>query len=165
MRSMEISLFINGRRVRDVIDADTVLLDFLRDHGCPSVKRGCDTANCGLCTVWVEEKPVLSCSYPAARAEGLHVTTLEGLRREAEEFGAILAGFGAEQCGFCSPGFIMSVLAMERELSCPTDEEIKEYLAGNLCRCTGYVSQLRAVKEYLNRKRPETAEKREEGRP
>ena len=82
---------------------------------------------------------------------------MEGLQKEAEEFGRFLAGYGAEQCGFCSPGFIMNVLAMERELKNPTDEEIREYLSGNLCRCTGYVSQMRAVKDYLSREKKEAA--------
>ena len=80
------------------------------------------------------------------------MTTLEGLQKEAEEFGMFLAAEGGEQCGFCSPGFIMNVLAMERELDHPDEEDIKEYLAGNLCRCSGYMSQLRAVKKYLERK-------------
>ena len=154
---MELSCYINGRRVTKQIDADMVLLDFFREQGCYSVKRGCDTANCGLCTVWVEAKPVLSCSFPAGRAQGLHITTMEGLQKEAEEFGRFLAGYGAEQCGFCSPGFIMNVLAMEREHKNPTDEEIREYLSGNLCRCTGYVSQMRAVKDYLSREKKEAA--------
>ena len=78
--------------------------------------------------------------------------TLECLQEEAEEFGRFLAGEGAEQCGFCSPGFIMNVLAMEKELTDPTEEEIREYLAGNLCRCTGYMGQLRAIRKYLHRK-------------
>ena len=91
---MELSCYINGRRVTKQIDADMVLLDFLREQGCYSVKRGCDTANCGLCTVWVEGKPVLSCSFPAGRAQGLHITTMEGLQKEAEEFGRFLAGYG-----------------------------------------------------------------------
>lgn len=78
-----------------------------------------------------------------------------GASKEAEEFGRFLAEEGGEQCGFCSPGFIMNVLAMERELECPTEEEIKEYLAGNLCRCSGYMSQLRAVQKYLNVKAQE----------
>ena len=77
------------------------------------------------------------------------VTTMEGMQEEAAEFGAFLANEGAEQCGYCSPGFIMNVLAMEDELENPTEEDMKEYLAGNLCRCSGYESQLRAVKEYL----------------
>ena len=77
----------------------------------------------------------------------------EGLREEAEEFGAFMADQGAEQCGFCSPGFVMNVLAMKNELVNPTEDEIKHYLAGNLCRCTGYMSQLRAIKNFLEAKK------------
>ena len=146
---MEISFRLNGKQVQAEVRPDMVLLDLVRELGCYSVKRGCETANCGLCSVWLDGKPVLSCSVLAMRAQGRHVTTLEGLQKEAEEFGMFLAAEGGEQCGFCSPGFIMNVLAMERELSDPTDEEIKEYLAGNLCRCSGYMSQLRAVRKYL----------------
>ena len=146
---MEMSFRLNGKQVQAEVRPDMVLLDLVRELGCYSVKRGCETANCGLCTVWLDGKPVLSCSVLAMRAHGRHVTTLEGLQKEAEEFGMFLAAEGGEQCGFCSPGFIMNVLAMERELSDPTEEEIKEYLAGNLCRCSGYMSQLRAVRKYL----------------
>lgn len=149
---MEIRFRLNGKQVQAEVRPDTVLLDLVRELGCYSVKRGCETANCGLCTVWLDGKPVLSCSTLALRADGLHVTTLEGLQKEAEEFGMFLAAEGGEQCGFCSPGFIMNVLAMERELKDPTEDEIKEYLAGNLCRCSGYMSQLRAVKKYLDAK-------------
>ena len=98
-------------------------------------------------------KPVLSCSVLATRADGAEITTLEGLQEEAAEVGAFLAAEGADQCGFCSPGLIMNVLAMERELSDPSYEEILEYLSGNLCRCTGYMSQMRAIEAYLNRKK------------
>lgn len=146
---MEIKLNLNGRTVTDHIDAGLLLIDFLRDHGCLSVKRGCETSNCGLCTVHLDGKPILSCSYLAARADGHSVTTLEGLQKEAAEFGAFLADQGGEQCGFCSPGFIMNVLAMVRELKDPTEAEIQEYLSGNLCRCTGYQSQLRAIRAWL----------------
>lgn len=149
---MEIRFRLNGKQVQAEVRPDTVLLDLVRELGCYSVKRGCETANCGLCTVWLDGKLVLSCSTLALRADGRHVTTLEGLQKEAEEFGMFLAAEGGEQCGFCSPGFIMNVLAMERELKDPTEEEIKEYLAGNLCRCSGYMSQLRAVKKYLDAK-------------
>ena len=148
---MEIQFTLNGKLIQTDIDADMVLLDLVRKHGCYSVKRGCETSNCGLCTVLVDGKPVLSCSTPAARIDEREVTTLEGLEKEAEEFGMYLAKEGAEQCGFCSPGFIMTVLAMEKELKHPSEEEIKEYLAGNLCRCTGYMGQLRAIHSYLNR--------------
>lgn len=149
---MMIKFTLNGVSVEAEVGADTLLLDLLRQKGCYSVKRGCETANCGLCTVWLDENPILSCSTLAGRVDGRRVTTMEGLQAEAEEFGLFLAGEGAEQCGFCSPGFIMNVLSMERELEDPTEEEIKEYLAGNLCRCTGYMGQLRAVHKYLHRK-------------
>jgi len=152
---MKIKLWINEKIEEGNIEADVLLLDFLRDRGYYGVKRGCETANCGLCTVWLDEKPVLSCSVLAARADGRKVTTIEGLQKEAAEFGGFLADEGAEQCGFCSPGFILNVLAMEKELKNPSEEEINEYLAGNLCRCTGYMGQLRAVKAYLESKKGE----------
>lgn len=152
---MKVQFRLNGKAVQKDIKGDMLLIDLLRELGCYSVKRGCETSNCGLCTVWMDKKPILSCSVLAARADGRHIRTLEGLQKEAEEFGRFLAEEGGEQCGFCSPGFIMNVLAMERELECPTEEEIKEYLAGNLCRCSGYMSQLRAVQKYLNVKAQE----------
>ena len=135
---MEISIKLNGKIVSDNIDADMLLIDFVRKHGCLSVKRGCDTSNCGLCTVFLDNKPVLSCSVLAMKANGKEVTTLEGLQEEAIDFGQFIAEQGAEQCGFCNPGFIMNTIALLRENPNPTDEEIKEYLAGNLCRCSGY---------------------------
>lgn len=150
---MEVKFILNGKQTTADIKEDTVLLDLLRAKGCYSVKCGCETTNCGLCTVWIDGTPSLSCSVLAARVGGKEVTTLEGLQEEAAEFGAFLAEEGAEQCGYCSPGFIMNVLAMVRELEDPTLEEVKEYLAGNLCRCTGYMGQLRAIKKYLEMKR------------
>ena len=150
---MKISMILNGKKTEAEIDADMLLIDFVRSQGCYSVKRGCETSNCGLCTVFLEGKPVLSCSVLAARANGCKVDTLEGLQEEAEEFGAFMADQGAEQCGFCSPGFVMNVLAMKNELVNPTEDEIKHYLAGNLCRCTGYMSQLRAIKNFLEAKK------------
>ena len=149
---MQITFTLNHKKVTAEIAADTVLLDLVRSLGCKSVKRGCETANCGLCTVFLDEKPVLSCSVLAARVNGRSVTTLEGLQEEAAEFGAFIADQGAEQCGFCNPGFIMNALALFRENPDPGEDEIKEYLAGNLCRCSGYMSQLRAVKKYLESK-------------
>lgn len=146
---MKIQLMLNGKKVEADIKPDMMLLDFVRAQGMKSVKRGCDTGNCGLCTVWVDEKPVLSCSTLAMRANGKSVTTLEGVQNEAEEFSRFLALEGADQCGFCSPGFIMAVLALKRENPNPTIAEMKEYLAGNLCRCTGYQSQYRALVKYF----------------
>ena len=150
---MNITMTLNGKKISADIDADMLLIDFVRDHGCYSVKRGCETTNCGLCTVFLDEKPVLSCSVLAARADGRTVTTLEGLQEEAAEFGAFIADQGAEQCGFCNPGFIMNALALFREKEYPDEDEIKEYLAGNLCRCSGYEGQLRGIQAFLEWKK------------
>ena len=154
---MKLNVWLNGKKMQDEIEPGMMLLDYVRRKGCYSVKCGCETSNCGLCTVWLDGKPVLSCTVPAARVEGRRVTTLEGLQEEAAEFGGFLADEGGEQCGFCSPGFIMNVLAMVRELNDPTEEEILEYLSGNLFRCSGYMSQLRAIKAFLAYKKGEHA--------
>ena len=146
---MELKFTLNGKKVATIIEADSLLIDVVRDLGCLSVKRGCETSNCGLCTVFVNDKPVLSCSVLAARVEGQSVTTLEGLQDEAKEFGTFVANQGAEQCGFCNPGFMMNAIAMFRENEDPSDEEILSYLTGNLCRCTGYEGQLRSIKAYI----------------
>lgn len=146
---MEIKIKLNGKPITASIEPDMLLLDFCRKYGCKSVKRGCDTSNCGACTVWLNGTPVLSCNVLAAKANGCEVTTLEGLQKEAEEFGMLLAKEGGEQCGFCNPGFIMNLVAMRRDLTDPTDEEIKEYLAGNLCRCTGFSSHMRAIHAWI----------------
>ena len=146
---MEITLTLNGKKLTRMVEADTVLLDFLRKEGCYSVKRGCDTTNCGLCTVFMDDKPVLSCAVLAARAAGQSIVTMEGMQQEAAEFGAFIADQGAEQCGFCNPGMIMNAIALLRENSEPTEEEIKEFLAGNLCRCSGYEGQLRGIQNFI----------------
>ena len=112
---MNISFWLNGAYRQEEIEPGMLLIDFLREKGCFSVKRGCETANCGLCTVLLDERPVLSCSMLAARIDGKKVVTLEGMQREAQEFGSFLANEGAEQCGFCNPGFIMNVFAMLNE--------------------------------------------------
>lgn len=150
---MEIKFWLNGKKIQEEIQPDMLLLDLLRERGCYSVKRGCETANCGLCTVLLEEKPVLSCSFLAARADGKHVVTLEGMQKEAEEIGGFLAKQGAEQCGFCNPGFLMNIFAMLKELENPTEAEINEYLAGNLCRCSGFMGQTRSIRNYLEYKK------------
>lgn len=154
---MQINLTLNGTKVSAEVAPDTLLIDFVRGQGCYSVKRGCETSSCGLCTVFVEDKPVLSCSVLAARVDGKHVTTLEGLQEEAREFGAFIADQGAEQCGFCNPGFMMNAIALFREKEYPTEEEIKEYLAGNLCRCSGYEGQLRGIQAFLAWKKSKEA--------
>lgn len=146
---MELKFELNGKKIATVVEADSLLLDVLRSLGCASVKRGCESSNCGLCTVFVDDKPVLSCSVPAARVAGRKVTTLEGLQEEAADFGAFIADQGAEQCGFCNPGLMMNAIAMFRENPHPSEEEILSYLSGNLCRCSGYEGQLRGIQSYL----------------
>ena len=146
---MQVNIILNGTKVTAEAAPDTLLIDFVRAHGCYSVKRGCETSNCGLCTVFVDDKPVLSCSVLAARVDGRKVTTLEGLQEEAADFGAFIADQGAEQCGFCNPGLMMNAIAMFRENPHPTEEEILSYLSGNLCRCSGYEGQLRGIQSYL----------------
>ena len=147
---MEIKLKLNGKNITASVEADTVLLDFLRENGCLSVKRGCDTSNCGLCTVLMDGKPILSCSTLAIRADGHEIHTLEGLQAEAADFVGFIADQGADQCGFCNPGFVMNTIALLRENPDPTDDEIRSFLAGNLCRCSGYDGQLRGIRNYLN---------------
>lgn len=150
---MELNFTLNGKAVKREIQPDTLLIDLVRELGCLSVKRGCETSNCGLCTVFLNDSPVLSCSMLAARAEGCQVKTLEGLQEEAAEFVGFIADQGAEQCGFCNPGFVMNTIALLRENPEPTDEEIKAFLAGNLCRCSGYEGQLRGIRAYLDWKK------------
>ena len=147
---MEMKIKLNGKLVEDHIATDTLLIDFLREHGCLSVKRGCETSNCGLCTVLMDDMPVLSCSMLAARANGHSITTLEGLQEEAADFVGFIADQGADQCGFCKPCFVMNTIALLRENPDPTDDEIRAFLAGNLCRCTGYDGQLRGIRAYLD---------------
>jgi len=146
---MKITLTMNDKLVTWEIEKDEFLADTLRTHGFLSVKKACETSCCGLCTVWMEDKSVLSCTILSVRAHGKKITTIEGVQKEAEEFARVLTAEGSEQCGFCSPGFIMHVLAMKNELVNPSEEDIIHYLTGNLCRCTGYMGQLRAVKTYL----------------
>ena len=150
---IDITYWLNGIQRRSTVEEGMMLFDLLREQGCYSVKCGCETTNCGLCTVWLEERPVLSCAVLAARIDGKHVTTLEGLQPEALEFAKYMGREGADQCGFCNPGFVMNVLAMVRELDEPDEEDIKEYLSGNLCRCTGYASHMRAIQAYMQDKR------------
>ena len=155
---MNIKFWLNGIQRQEEVDPGMLLIDFLREKGCYSVKRGCETANCGLCTVLMDNTPVLSCSVLAARADGHEIYTLEGLQEEAAEFVGFIADQGADQCGFCNPGFIMNALALFWEKEFPEEDEIREYLAGNLCRCSGYEGQLRGILAFLDWKREKQKE-------
>lgn len=146
---MTINAFINERKKILECAPGEMLVEVLRRAGYVEIKKGCDTGNCGACTVLIDEKPVLSCAYLAVRAEGKKLTTIQGKAKEAAEFARFLTAEGADQCGFCAPGFALTVLAMKRELSHPNETEIRHYLSGNLCRCSGYEGQIRAIQKYL----------------
>lgn len=146
---MKIQVTINEINYKEEIKEGEFLLDFLRRLGYKSVKRGCETSNCGACTVLVNDKVVLSCSVLAASVQEKRIQTLEGVKMEADLLGEFIAEEGADQCGYCAPGFILSAIALKRENMNPTEEEIKDYLVGNLCRCTGYMGQMRAIMKYL----------------
>ena len=148
---MQVTLFVNEKRcVWDTTLTET-LADALRAHGFLSVRCGCSKGSCGMCTVWLDGWPVLSCSVLLCRLEGRAVTTLEGVEPQASALAACLVAEGGDQCGFCAPGYIMTVLALERELPAPIPEEtVRQYLAGTLSRCTGYRSKLKAAMTYLS---------------
>lgn len=149
---MQIEFVLNGKLVQLDVACDDSLLNVLRNYGLLSLKQGCDTASCGVCTIWVDAKPVLSCATLAVRVQGKQVTTIEGVQTAATEFAEFLVAEGAEQCGFCSPGLVMTVLAMQREGIEASEDAIRHYINGNLCRCSGYVGRIRAIQKYLEAK-------------
>ena len=155
---MKIKFNLNGESVEQEIRPDAFLIDVLRDLDCLGVKKGCDTGTCGACTIHLNGKPVLACVMLAVKAHGQTILTIEGVREEAKSIGQYLVAEGVEQCGYCSPGTIMSILYLEKQISNPTDEEILYYLNGNLCRCSGYTGQLRAIRAYMDSKNKEVAD-------
>jgi carbon-monoxide dehydrogenase small subunit len=146
---MKIDITVNGRGRSLGIEPGEMLVDVLRRAGYKEVKKGCDSGSCGVCSVLLNGEPILSCSYFAAKADGAEITTVAGIKEEAERFAEYLTGEGADQCGFCAPGFTIAVYAMMQELENPSEEEIRHYLSGNLCRCSGYEGQMRAIMNYV----------------
>ena len=146
---MKINFIINNSSKSIEINPGETLYEVLNRCGISSVKKACGTSSCGVCTVLLDGKPIPSCSYLAAKADGHEITTIEGVQKEAERLGELMNGEGAVQCGFCTPGFLLTVIAMKKELILPDKQQIKNYLVGNLCRCTGYEGQLRAVTRYM----------------
>lgn len=144
------TLNINDKIYHVDIENDTSLLNVLRKLDFKSVKCGCETSSCGCCTVIMDDLSTYSCKILAIRLnENNKIYTLEHMRDEALKFGEFLIAEGGEQCGFCSPGLIMNVISLKKTGQYFTEEEIEKYLVGNLCRCSGYKSQMRAVKKYL----------------
>ena len=146
VNEVEYELYINPK---------TLLVEVIRDHiDLTGTKRGCETVSCGACTVMIDDMAVKSCSVLAVQAEGRHVTTSEGLEKNGKLV-PIQKAFldeGSYQCGFCTSGMLMSSEALLRENPSPTKEEIKEGIEGNICRCTGYNSIVRAVQAVVKGK-------------
>jgi len=146
---MQVKLIVNGETKVFEVELGEFLLDTLRKNHYISVRRGCDSTSCGVCTVLIEGKPMPSCSVLTVRLSGKSITTVEGIQKEAEKLATYFGNEGADQCGFCNPSMALVVYAMKKELKNPTLDEIKSYLVGNLCRCTGYQAQHIAIQHYL----------------
>jgi carbon-monoxide dehydrogenase small subunit len=146
---MKISFILNNRNVTYQIKPNEYLLDTLRNHHISSVRKGCDTLSCGVCTVLIDDKPILSCGVLTASINGRHVTTVDGIQDEVEKIADHFGHEGADQCGFCNTGLALAIYAMKKELINPTDDDIKHHTIGHLCRCSGYQAQLKAIRSYL----------------
>ena len=133
---MKLEFYLNNVKVVWDVEPDEYLSHALRRHGILSIRIGC-------------EKPFLSCGVLAMKVEGKHVTTVEGIQEEANRLADFFADEGADQCSFCGVGFALIVHALKHEYKNPTDEQIRDFIVGNMCRCTGYQSQFKAIKAYL----------------
>ena len=145
---MKIELVVNGQPRAAEVEDRTLLVDLLREQlGLTGTHVGCDTSQCGACTVLLDGQPVKSCTMLALQAEGRRVTSVEGLAQGAERHPIQQAFIDCHglQCGFCTPGMIMAAEALLRRAPRPTEQEIRDALAGNLCRCTGYVKIVESV--------------------
>ncbi|MFW2380882.1 MAG: (2Fe-2S)-binding protein [Acidimicrobiales bacterium] len=156
---MEISININGEDVTKDAEPRTLLVHFIRDHlGLTGTHWGCDTSNCGTCVVWVDEEPVKSCTHLAAMASGHRVKTVEGLET-ADGLDPVQEGFiqcHGLQCGFCTPGMMMTARALLDKNPDPSEAEIREAISGQICRCTGYSTIIRSI-QWAAAKERETA--------
>jgi aerobic carbon-monoxide dehydrogenase small subunit len=145
---MQLSITVNGTSRNDEVEPRLLLAHYLRDTcGLKATNIGCDTTSCGACTVHVDGESVKSCTVLAVQADGASVTTLEGLAA-GEELHPVQAAFRSEhglQCGFCTPGMVMAAAALLTDNPQPTEQQVREGLEGNLCRCTGYHNIVRAV--------------------
>ncbi len=147
VQKLQVSIIVNGEKREWQILPGDLLLDVLRREGYFGVKRGCETGECGACTVLLDGKPVNSCMMFAAQANGRKITTIEGLGHngQLDEVPQALVDHGAVQCGFCTPGVALTAEAFLRENPNPTERQAAEALSGNLCRCTGYKKPVEAL--------------------
>ncbi|QMS84411.1 (2Fe-2S)-binding protein [Candidatus Xianfuyuplasma coldseepsis] len=146
---MKVTFILNHQEETWDVHPNDYLLDSLRTHHIVSVKRGCDTTSCGVCTVLLNGKAVPSCSILSASIDGKEVVTVEGIAKEAERLSEFMGHNGADQCGYCNPSLALSVHALQQENPHPSDADIRAFLVGNLCRCTGYHGQQEAILHYL----------------
>lgn len=145
---MKVEFTVNGKQYERDADGDTRLLDYLREElGFTGVKEGCGVGECGACTVLIEGKPTLSCLTYLPQVDGKEITTIEGLEEDGKlhPLQEAFVETGGVQCGFCTPGFIMVSLKLLERNPDPTREEIREWIEGNICRCTGYTKIVDAV--------------------
>ncbi len=152
MTRTKVRINLNGKWVETETRPDRMLLDFLRDDlGLTGTKNGCEEGECGACTVIMNGKTVLSCLVPTLKADGAEILTVEGLAR-GEKLHPLQEAFweeGAVQCGYCTPGMLLSAKGLLDENPSPSAEEVKEAISGNLCRCTGYSKIVRAIQTAL----------------
>ena len=143
-----VSMTVNGKAVSGDVEARTLLVHFIRDKlGLTGTHVGCDTSQCGACVVHVNGKSIKSCTLLAVQAEGAKVTTIEGLANGAE-LHPMQAAFRENhglQCGFCTPGMVMSALDLVQQKPSPSEQDVREWLEGNICRCTGYQNIVKAI--------------------
>jgi len=147
-------LKVNGEKYQVEVEPQEILLDVIRDKlNLTGTKRGCDTGDCGACTIIMEGKAVNSCLVLALEANGKEIVTIEGLAKEGQlhPLQEAFVQHGAVQCGYCTPGMIMSAKALLDENRNPTEEEIRKAIAGNLCRCTGYAKIVQAIQVVADR--------------
>jgi carbon-monoxide dehydrogenase small subunit len=152
--AIEIELTVNGDPVRASVEPQDLLLDFLREQlGLTGAKRSCDVQVCGSCTVLVDGGPVSACTYLAIEARGREVLTIEGFAQtlEFEEFESAFVRHAALQCGYCTPGLLLTLKSMRDAGELSSEEEIRHGLDGSICRCTGYRSILAAARELAGR--------------
>ena len=149
MKKVEIEFTINGKKRRLSIKPNDLLINIIRnDLYLTGSKYGCGIGECGTCTVLLNGEPILSCLALAATVDGKEITTIEGLAKE-DTLHPMQRAFlenGAVQCGFCTPGMILTATALLKENTNPTEDEIKDYMRGNICRCTGYIQIVKAIK-------------------
>ncbi len=149
-----ITLNINGETYEVAVEPRTTLFDMLHDKlGLTGTKKSCDLGNCGSCTVLIDNKPVLSCLILAVEAQGKDILTIEGLEKNGQlhPLQQAFIDYAALQCGFCTPGMILSAKALLDSNPQPTEEEVKEAISGNLCRCTGYTNIVEAILKVARR--------------